>query len=69
MISIPENWLARGLIKYLRLLLPEFREITPNENFYKLVDLKNRSQDDLLISFILIRIVFRYAVFKLERNL
>ena len=69
MISVPENWPARGLIKYLRLLLPEFREITANENFYKLVDLKKRSQDDLLISLILIRIVFGYAVFKSERNL
>ena len=69
MISVPENWLARGLIKYLRLLLPEFREIDANENFYKLVDLKKRSLDDLLISLILIRIVFGYAVFKSERNL
>ena len=46
MISVPENYLARGLIKYLRLRLPEFWEITANENFYKLVDLKKRSQDD-----------------------
>ena len=44
-------------------------EFTTEESFYQLLNLKNRYLDGHLLSFILIKLVFRYAVFKSEGNL
>ena len=74
MISDPETSNQRGIVTVtLNVLTKEVKlqnsQHTTNESNYKLLQLKQGSQDGLLISFIHICMVFRYAVFKSQRNL